>query len=96
MATPRKPLLDWKSTLLAALALLGALSAVAAYSVYRNVTGVIAHSYAAWTTGDLLVEYMETHDANGHGAGLNCGKPGTVLCGTGGISIGNLISCQTW
>lgn len=34
----------------------------AGYRVYQLVNVGIPHSYAAWVTGDLLVEYMETHD----------------------------------
>lgn len=62
MATFRKELLTWRSGWLAPLAVAAALAAVIGYSVYRKVTVVIPHSYAAWTTGDLLVEYLETHN----------------------------------
>ncbi len=32
------------------------------HSIYHLVNVVVPHSYAAWPAGDLLVEYMETHD----------------------------------
>jgi len=44
------------------LAIIVAVMVVAGYSVYHVVYVVIPHSYAAWTAGDLLVEYMDTHD----------------------------------
>ena len=36
--------------------------AYTAYSLYRVAYVRVPHSYAAWGTGDLLVEFMETHD----------------------------------
>jgi hypothetical protein len=32
------------------------------YSLFHLVHTVIPHSYVAWSSGNLLVEYMETHD----------------------------------
>ena len=34
------------------------------FQVYHLVYVEIPHSYAAWTTGDLIVEYLETHNDN--------------------------------
>ena len=31
-------------------------------AIYRDVTRLSANSYAAWTTGNLIVEYLRTHD----------------------------------
>ncbi len=51
----------WKRLLqaLGVLLLLGMIGT--AYSVHRLVNHTIPESYAAWTTGDLLVEYLQTH-----------------------------------
>ncbi|HUK81108.1 MAG TPA: hypothetical protein VLZ12_00600, partial [Verrucomicrobiae bacterium] len=36
-------------------------SGVAGYCMYRMAHVRIPNCYAAWTTGDLLVEYLRTH-----------------------------------
>ena len=40
---------------------IGIIAAVA-HGIYHLTAVTIPHSYAAWTTGDLLIEYMDTHD----------------------------------
>ena len=61
MALTQKHFWTWRNVLIA-LALVLAVSALAVgYSLYRTIAVVIPHSYAAWTTGDLLVEFMQTH-----------------------------------
>jgi len=50
-------------TIVIVLLVAGALIAACyGYDVYRKVTVVIPNSYAAWATGDLIVEYIRTHD----------------------------------
>jgi hypothetical protein len=38
------------------------LGAVWGYQVYHLAYVLIPNSYAAWTTGDLIVEYIDTHE----------------------------------
>ena len=64
MATHRSSLLTWKRILVSAFLLIGVLGLLVGYSIYRKVAIIVPHSYAAWTTGDLLIEYMETHAGN--------------------------------
>jgi hypothetical protein len=45
-------------------ALIVAIAGYVVYSIHHVVHVIIPHSYANWTTGNLLVEYMETHDGN--------------------------------
>ena len=58
----KKRMLTWKR------ALSGLICAVALYvgyalcGIYHMVHVVIPHSYAAWDVGNLLVEYMDTHN----------------------------------
>ena len=53
--------LNRKRVILTLLGLVAAIALWAAYSIVRMVKVVIPHSYAAWTVGDLLIEYLETH-----------------------------------
>jgi hypothetical protein len=61
MSMPRAQSVVWKRLLLAltALVVLGALWF--GYSLYRVVHVIIPESYAAWTTGNVMVEYLATH-----------------------------------
>ena len=58
----RRRAFTWKKALLALLVIIGVWALLTGYSICRMVIVVIPHSYAAWTTGDLLVEYMDTHN----------------------------------
>jgi hypothetical protein len=51
----------WKPFILTVVALILIGAGYAIFSVVRMVSVTIPHSYAAWETGNLLVEYMETH-----------------------------------
>ena len=48
--------------MVALLVIIGVWALFTGYSICRTVVVVVPHSYAAWTTGDLLVEYMDTHN----------------------------------
>ena len=54
----------WKKALMALLVIIGVWALFIGYSICHTVIVVIPHSYAAWTTGDLLVEYMNTHNGS--------------------------------
>lgn len=62
MTIPRSALLSWKRILSVGLILIAVIALLVCCSIYRMVKVVIPHSYAAWATVDLLIEYMETHD----------------------------------
>jgi hypothetical protein len=51
----------WRKIALTVLVVIGIAGIYTAYSLYHTVHVVIPHSYAAWTTGDLLIEFLETH-----------------------------------
>lgn len=59
---PRRKAITWKKVLGLLLAVVGTSAVFGGYSIYRMVAVVVPHSYAAWMTGDLLVEFMETHN----------------------------------
>ena len=61
---PQSKLITWKRVLSLLLVVVGLYAVHAGYSIYRMVAVRIPHSYAAWATGDLLVEYMETHEGS--------------------------------
>jgi hypothetical protein len=61
---PGRGLVTWKRVLALLFAIIGIYAAYSGYSLYRLTYVIIPHSYAAWTVGDLLVEYMDTHDGN--------------------------------
>jgi hypothetical protein len=61
MPTPRPHIAVWKRALLV-LAIIVALGVFRfGYSLYQIVHTKIPESYAAWTTGNLMVEYLATH-----------------------------------
>ncbi len=52
----------WKKITLSIVTVFILVSAYLAYKCYHVVYVVIPNSYAAWTTGDLIVEYLKTHN----------------------------------
>lgn len=61
MSSPRPHMAVWKRLLLV-LAIVFAMGACGlGYSLYQTVHVKIPESYAAWTTGNLMVEYLATH-----------------------------------
>jgi len=61
MPSPRSRVAIWKRLLLAFVILLIAAISTIGYSLYQMVHYKIPESYAAWTTGNLMVEYLQTH-----------------------------------
>jgi hypothetical protein len=51
----------WKRLLLAIAILFIVWAITIVYHVYQMVHSKIPESYAAWTTGNLMVEYLQTH-----------------------------------
>ncbi len=58
----KKRILTWKRLLLVLLVLICVVVLNVGYGIFHLVHVIIPHSYAAWDTGNLLVEYMDTHN----------------------------------
>jgi hypothetical protein len=61
MSSAQRHILVWKRVLLVLAVLFVALVAMVGYDLYKWVHYRIPESYAAWTTGTLIVGYLETH-----------------------------------
>jgi hypothetical protein len=61
MSKPRTHPVVWKRVLLALMTLVALGVLWFGYSLYRAVHVTIPESYAAWTTGNVIVEYLATH-----------------------------------
>jgi len=61
MSSPRRHISIWKRLLLVFAVLFVAVVAMVAYDLYQLVHYQIPESYDAWTTGTLMVGYLETH-----------------------------------
>jgi hypothetical protein len=61
MSSTRPQIALWKRLLLGLVIVLGIVVCGVGYNLYRLVTVKIPESYAAWTTGNLIVEYLATH-----------------------------------
>jgi hypothetical protein len=61
MSSPRPHVPIWKRLLLALAILLIIVVLKIGYDLYQLVHFRIPESYAAWTTGNLMVEYLQTH-----------------------------------
>ena len=62
MTKARFSRLFWKGFLLVLVGVAGLYVLNFGFHLYRLVCVEIPHSYAGWATGDLLVEYLDTHD----------------------------------
>lgn len=61
MSPPRQHVVIWKRLLLALGILAVAVVLVIGYNLYHVVHSTIPESYKAWTTGTLVVGYLQTH-----------------------------------
>jgi hypothetical protein len=61
MSSPRQHIPVWKRLLLALGILFIIIISMIGYSLYQMVHTKIPESYDAWTTGTLVVGYLETH-----------------------------------
>jgi hypothetical protein len=61
MSSSRPRIARWKLLLLAFAILFITVVSMMGYTLFRLVHYQIPESYAAWTTGNLMVEYLQTH-----------------------------------
>ena len=61
MSIPRNHFPVWKRLLLALSVLAIVLISMIGYDLYRMVHTKIPESYASWTVGNVMVEYLQTH-----------------------------------
>jgi hypothetical protein len=61
MTSPRQHIPVWKRLLLALGILFIVIISMIGHNVYQLVHTKIPESYAAWTTGSLIIGYLETH-----------------------------------
>ena len=61
MSSPRRHISVWKRLLLVFAVVFVAVVAIVGYDLYRLVHYKIPESYDAWTTGSLIVGYLEAH-----------------------------------
>jgi hypothetical protein len=61
MTSPRRHISVWKRLLLVFAVLFVAVVAMVGYDIYQLVHYKIPESYDAWTTGSLIVGYLEAH-----------------------------------
>jgi hypothetical protein len=52
----------WKKVVLSVVGVLVLAVVYSAWHLYHTIHVIIPNSYAAWTTGELIVEYLETHN----------------------------------
>jgi hypothetical protein len=61
MSSPHPRIARWKLLLLAFVILFLVVVSIMGHALFRLVHCQIPESYAAWTTGNLMVKYLQTH-----------------------------------